>query len=105
MNAGEISNQRIRKEKQSLGTDDWDVTPSRADDAGLKIAYKRDRHLPRASINPCLIPDRPKGNDRGYETRGISVRRTRAQSPHLRCKAFSRHSDRGPNITHGGWIS
>jgi len=48
MNAGEISNQRIRKEKQSLGTDDWDVTPSRADDAGLKIAYKRDRHLPRA---------------------------------------------------------
>src|SRR3954468_4750626 len=28
-----------------------------------------------------------------------------ATSPHLRCKAFSRHSDRGPNIAHGGWIS
>jgi len=56
MNAGEISNQRIRKEKQSLGTDDCDVTPSRADDAGLKIAFKHDRHLPCASTSVCPIP-------------------------------------------------
>jgi hypothetical protein len=87
MNAGEISNQPIRKEKQSLGTDDCDVTPSCADDAGLKIAYKRDRHLPCASTNASLIPDRPNGNDRLYEARGIGVRPTRAVQRRRICAA------------------
>src|SRR4051794_20539398 len=59
-----------------------------ADDAGLKIVVKQTRSSFPVRFDERLPhPDRPKGNDRVYEARGISVRRTRAVQRRRICAA------------------